>query len=78
MCNLLSNIYSSAEQKPNPYTEKTIFCTLLFIQSVLSSDSEIKNFKQLLSCGMKITILGDNDFYSQRDQVLPFLKGVTL
>jgi phosphomevalonate kinase len=58
-------INRSKDHKTNEYTEKTILFTLLTISGLISKES----FESLLSKGLSITILGDNDFYSQRDQL---------
>jgi phosphomevalonate kinase len=56
----------SENHQANPYTEKTIIFTLQTISSRIPQ----QKFVELLSNGLSITILGDNDFYSQWDQLM--------
>jgi len=56
----------SVNHQANLYTEKSIFFSLMVVRELIPE----KTFWKLLSLGLHITILGDNDFYSQRDQLL--------
>eukprot|EP01119_Soliformovum_irregulare_P007207 TRINITY_DN195_c1_g1_i1.p1 TRINITY_DN195_c1_g1~~TRINITY_DN195_c1_g1_i1.p1 ORF type:complete len:525 (-),score=77.57 TRINITY_DN195_c1_g1_i1:66-1640(-) len=50
-------------QKTNPYTERTIVFTLNFISR------SVPNWRGQLARGLKISLVADNDFYSQRSQL---------
>ena len=61
---ILTNLRYRQHQATNPYVEYAISHSLSLSSFLLGS-----NFESFLASGLDIVILGDNDFYSQREQV---------
>jgi len=67
--------------KPNPYTENSLIYTLHVIRQITLQDPDkekYRDFIRLLKGGLKIKILGDNAFYSQREQLKKMNLGLSL